>query len=656
MHPNQLRLFPLTRPDEDHKSGRPMWKDFPNEARPIDERLTSHREKGGNLAVSTDGLIVLDIDTRRAGEEGLQLLEMAQQDLPRTYTVRTPGGGKHIYFKASKELANSHDKLAPGIDVKAYRGFVVAAGARRPDGDYTVETDAPIADAPEWLEALCEAPRDTEAGKEVLGAELDTKQNVERAKAYLETAEPAIQGAGGDNHTFKTIAAVLDFGISVPQATELMHGWNERCQPPWQPEELERKIDNAAKYRSKPQGADDPTAEFDVFTPPPTGIEPRGTRDVKAKALAKRKWLLGKMAIRGKLTLLIAPPGAGKSTLTIGAALSVASGRDLIGMEPHEQTGAWLYNNEDDLEELHRRLAAQAQAFDVDLEALGDRLYLNSGEQRPIMVARKRGHGADRKLFKTQDIAEIERHVTEKGIGLLIVDPFSETHEGDENDNVEMRAVAALFRGIAQRANVAVILVHHTRKLPTGNSDGHAGNMDSARGASSVSGVARVVQTLYGMSQKDAKRCGVPEAQRSLYVRLDDAKTTLSAPSGGHPRWYRRESVDLETTDGGTESVGVLVPVTLTEISEEDDMDVLDKAVLEICDGRPRLMADVVRGLQEHPEFAGRSRTGLYTMLGRVNSEAWQYERKEGREGPGPARIVPLSDFVTDFDIEDMAQ
>lgn len=656
MHPHQLRLFPLSRPDAEHKSGRPLWRNFPDEARTIDDELNSHRQRGGNTGVSTDGLIVLDIDTRRGGEAGLQVLEMAQDSLPPTYTVSTPGGGLHIYFKTSRPFANSHDKIAPGIDVKAHRGYVVAAGSTRADGCYTVTSDLPIAEAPEWLEALCDAPRDPTEGREVVGTELDTKQNVERARAYLESAEVAIQGAGGDNHTFKTIAEVLDFGISVPLASELLDPWNERCQPPWPLDELERKVENAAKYRSLPTGTADPTSEFDVYHAPATGLEPRPTNGVTAVGLPQRKWLLGRTAIRGKLTLLIAPPGVGKSTLTIGAALSVASGRNLINMEAHEQTAAWLYNNEDDLEELHRRLAAQAQAFNVDLKEVGERLFLNSGEQRPVMVARKRGHGADRKLFKTQDIDEIEQHIKAKGIGLLIVDPFSETHEGDENDNVEMRAVAALFRGIAQRADVAVILVHHTRKLPAGNSDGHAGNMDSGRGASSVSGVARVVQTLYGMSAKDAKRCGVPEAQRHLYVRLDDAKTTLSAPGGSRPNWYRREGVDLPTLGGGTESVGVLVPAQLVETVEEDDMEALDRIVTDICGGKARLLADVVRDLQLHPDFSGTPRTTLNSRIRSADCEGWQCEQKPGREGPGPWRVVPVTVVTTDLDLEDMAQ
>lgn len=181
--------------------------------------------------------------------------------------------------------------------------------------------------------------------------------------------------------------------------------------------------------------------------------------------------------------------------------------------------------------------------------------------------------------------------------------------------------------------------------------------MDSGRGASSVSGVARVVQTLYGMSTKDAKRCGVPEAQRHLFVRLDDAKANLSI-SSGQPLWFRRDTIEVPVPgDQATvEPVGVLTPVQLTIVEEEDDMEALDKVVLGICNGRPRLLADVIREMQTMPEFAGLSRTTLDSRLKAANSDAWWCEQKAGKEKAGPWRVVPGSEIVTDFGLDDVAQ
>ena len=74
--------------------------------------------------------------------------------------------------------------------------------------------------------------------------------------------------------------------------------------------------------------------------------------------LPRRRWLLGRALLRGNLTLKIAPPGVGKSTLGIEQAVAIVTGRPITGQEVHEQTKVWIYNNEDDADELKRRLAA----------------------------------------------------------------------------------------------------------------------------------------------------------------------------------------------------------------------------------------------------------------------------------------------------------
>ena len=89
-----------------------------------------------------------------------------------------------------------------------------------------------------------------------------------------------------------------------------------------------------------------------------------------------------------------------------------------------------------------------------------------------------------------------------------------------------VREVAALFREVARRGDCAVLLIHHTSKPAAASSDAFAGNQNAARGASSLTGVARVVQTLFAMSERDADKLGVVNHERRLWVRLDDAKAT----------------------------------------------------------------------------------------------------------------------------------
>lgn len=640
---NELRYFHLPH----GKKHPPLAKRFYDVAVPADQ----YQRNGHNVGVSTTGLLVVDIDDPKGGSESLDALELAYDSLPRTYTVKTPNG-RHFYFKPPHEIANSRGGLGNGIDVRGYHGYVVGAGSWiTGGGEYVLEQDAPIADAPQWLVDLCDTPAEKERDTLEDAAELDTPQAIRRATDYLATREPAVQGAGGDDHTFKTAAAVLDFGISKEQALDLMMPWNERCAPPWQPDDLERKIENAWQYRQQPVGAVDARQEFDVWTPPPSGMDARPADTLDDDALEPRRWLYGRALIRGKVTAMVAPPGVGKSTFTLQMAVSVATGKDLLGLGVHESCPVWLYNNEDDLEELHRRLAAVRKEFGITKDELKGRLFLNSGEQHRLTIAKRNGHGTLQALRAGIDATIAGEQMAKHGVGLMIVDPFAETHEGEENDNVQMGYVIGLFRSLAQKANAAMCVVHHTRKPPAGSADGHAGNMDSSRGASSVLAAARVGLTLYSMSEKDAKRFGVLASQRHRYVRLDYSKGNLALLPDA-PLWFKRESVEL-VLRGGSDSVGVLKPAPMTEVSVPAE--ILDQLVVEACGGEPTPQADVVAYVLASPLSSWSSAKAVRTALQRAEetATAWSIDREAGGEGgPGTVMVVPKRAKIKDVSVD----
>jgi hypothetical protein len=138
-----------------------------------------------------------------------------------------------------------------------------------------------------------------------------------------------------------------------------------------------------------------------------------------------------------------------------------------------------------------------------------------------------------------------------------VADPLAELHDADENDNVALRAVVAAFRTLAVEFDMAVVLLHHTRKGPVA-----AGDPDSARGASSIIGAARIVMTLAPMSEEDAKGFGLPSSRkaRSQYVRLDAAKQNYAAI--GDAAWYEKAVVIL----ANGEAVAAAAPWTPPDI------------------------------------------------------------------------------------------
>lgn len=647
--PPELRYFPLPH----GKKYPPLVKRFYDLAVPA-----AQYEPDGthNTGVSTTGLLVVDVDVQKGGSDALDTLEMTYDALPRTYTVKTPRGGEHRYYRPPHDVANSQGKLGKGIDVRGFHGFVVGAGSwtektdSSDEGFYEVAVDAPIADAPQWLVGLCDRPLEREQQDEPNAEDLDSPQAVARATEYLQGADPAVQGAGGDDHTFRTIAATLDFGVSRETAADLLHAhWNERCSPPWQPDELERKIENAWQYRGSAVGSVDAKQEFDAWVPPPSGVDARDADLYDDGTIEPRRWLYGRALIRGKVTAMVAPPGVGKSTFTMQMAVSLASGKDILGLGIEESTPVWVYNNEDDLEELHRRLAAIRQEFGISREALKGRLFLNSGEQQKFTIAKRNGHGALTALRMGEDATVMQEQIEKYGIGAVIVDPFAETHQGEENDNIQMGYVVGLYRQIAQQGNAAVCIVHHTRKPPAGTSDGHAGNMDSARGASSVLAAARVGLTLYSMSDKDAKKYGVLASQKNRYVRLDYSKGNL-ALSPDQPLWYRKESVALALRGGATDSVGVLKPAPMVEKAEPAG--ILDQLISEACGGERTSQADVVAYVLASPLSVWSTPKAVRNAIAKAEvdgSAGWSIERKEGANGgPGTVVVAPAKASIQD--------
>jgi hypothetical protein len=145
----------------DEPTVRAWWRDHPND----------------NIGIATkpSRLVVLDLDVGHVREplhllgepyvSGLVLyLELCRRvgvEPPITYTVLTPSGGLHLYFKAPESTAIGNRPLlgATGlIDVRAaggdYGGYVLAPGSRRKGGRYIPLNDEPVAPLPPWLQQV----------------------------------------------------------------------------------------------------------------------------------------------------------------------------------------------------------------------------------------------------------------------------------------------------------------------------------------------------------------------------------------------------------------------------------------------------------------------------------------------------------------------
>lgn len=575
---------------------------------------------GSNFGIVCGEFVVIDADAHKGGLESLAELGA----LPRTFTVRTAGGGLHLFFRSPEgaRFANSVEKLAPGLDVRGAGGYVVGPGSVIEGRVYRVEDAAPVAPLPPSLaERLRAAPTKAAEPGAVVGA-LDTPAAIEAARAWLLEAPPAVEGEGGDARTYATACRVLDFGVSPETAADLMaEEWNERCSPPWDLEDLERKVSHAAKYRQDPIGRDNPDFGFvdlePLPTPPRVGFAAKVrkfdlTRE-KVLALPPRPWLAKRRLMRGKVTVLVAPGGSGKSLLSMQWAAALALGKlEFTGLDRGIEPGPFnvlLVNNEDEDAELDLRAGAIFEHFGLDYAEAQKRLHTYSGAQELFKIAVR--HGRHGKLEQTQDFQDLVAFVVENDIACVFLDPLVSLHEAEENSNSEMDGVLRLLTKLAAVTHCAICLSHHTSKPNAASAENFAGNANAGRGASSIRDAARVQLTLFGMSEKDGERFGIVEKDRHLYVRLDDAKANLYL-ADGNAQWFKKVSV---INEGNHESMGVLAPVRL-EDRHARRVEILPDLIAEhVPAGGTAKVSELAKLIAENPLYSTETRPARHKLI-----------------------------------------
>lgn len=397
------------------------------------------------------------------------------------------------------------------------------------------------------------------------------------------------------------------FPDDEPLALELFHEFSAKCEDKYDPEQTEHKfatlhpqrIGAGTLYRlAKESGwaPPRPLAEDEFESVDGAAVTLPWWFPPDVGSLPPRDWVVKRYFLRGNVTAIIAPGGVGKSSWVVSAALEYVSGSASAGINPHRKGKVMIINNEDDADEMSRRLVAVARHFNIPETSFAGKIKIRSREQSACKLVHRNDDGG---TLLTPAALELIEDIKTSGIDLLVVDPLISIHNVDENDNTKMEKVMDALRTLALRAGCAVGVVHHSSKPPGGSSEGRAGNADSSRGATAIINAARIAFTLYEISAKDGKDFGIKETERHRYIRLDDAKANMHLKSG-EPKGYYRESVDLPNGD----QVGVLVPVALKRVVEIAPRNPIGEA-LENCErlsaagNKGVYVADLVDYLQE---------------------------------------------------------
>lgn len=505
-------------------------------------------ERNYNIGSSCDDYVVIDLDVKK-GKDGINKYRAIGGTFD-TLLVETPTAGLHCYFYGPE---SSNKAIQDGIDVRSFHGYVVAPGSRIDGRDYFIKADRDIIICPPTIEAYL-TPVYRRQGDDDKTILLDSPSAVEAARRYLETTPVAVEGEQGDATTFKTAARLVrEMALSPSMAYALMRDeWNDRCEPPWEHDDLLRKVNNAADYGTATLGtltAEQLYGHLPRVAPPPSVFGSVGFGNALVPMdMRRRPWLIDRVLMTGAVTMLLASGASGKSTLGLVIAAHLALGLNFGPYKTEFRCRSIIYNGEDDIDEQSRRLLAVCIAYGFDYDVVKEMIMLLSPRILKMTLVRKEGYNPIR---NDELIQQLKVQAQGSDVGLLIVDPLVKIHGCDESDNPQMDFVMETLVDIAHDANVAVMVLHHTSK--GGPQDQRQGNMDISRGASAMVNAARIAFTLVNASQDDAEQYGFRDDERMEWVRLDDAKMNFTLASSTAV-WFKKIGLRIISGD----MVGVL--------------------------------------------------------------------------------------------------
>lgn len=325
------------------------WAVFPLRARdkrPLPNNILSFNGEGGFKVATTDitkiekwwsdwpesnigvatgkasGIVVLDIDSGKGGDESLLALVGEYGKLPHTVESLTGGGGRHILFAhPGIEIHNSSGLIGDGLDIRGDGGYIVVPPSIHPSGNIyqwelsSLPSQTALAEMPAWL------------------IEAATKKAV---KEYAEVNTGAnIIPKGKRDSTLASMAGSMRRRGMGEQAilTALMVENQERCEPPLPKDDIERIAGSISRY--------DP-ADVPLFPGNPNNIKKYEPLDAYAGIvifldlmdnlegrsiptyIPKLDEALGGLE-RQTLSVLAARPSMGKTTLGWQIARNVAA-------------------------------------------------------------------------------------------------------------------------------------------------------------------------------------------------------------------------------------------------------------------------------------------------------------------------------------------
>jgi hypothetical protein len=524
-----------------HPAG--LWTKWQKERADYDQLETwfEGRYEHYNLGVVTGKVsgnvfaIDVDVGEGKEGQDSLDDLCMAHDDLPYTFEQKTGSGGRHIFLKAPDDVTiiTSKNTLGSGVDTRGEGGFVVVAPSNHKSGNHyalppTYTDNIEAADS--WVLDLVKTDAVRMNGTSVIqdqktnmwGDLLDGREGYMvqlilgtirtwwATKGVLPTLEELVDDAWP---TFERKAKAR--GSSLAEDNRGIEQFKKKA---WY--QLRRAKNNELRILHGVEPASEKPNTIDVLpksvegrSETPTIPDNTGFRitDWSMKRYSgeppQMEWLIDGILPRRVPGLISAIGGLGKSFILLDLAMKVAGGDQ--GMHQEIALGGHVTHNgkvvffgaEDSANSMHRRIASIGGTNLRDRAA--DNLFVvpmpDAGGPTPLIVNAMGQYGV------TPAYEEIRKQLLELGdIALIIIDPLQAFAAADINtDPAAGQYWWSLMSHLCVETNANILIAHHMRKDGAFNITKATQAREAIRGTTALVDGARWAYGLWAMNEAD---------------------------------------------------------------------------------------------------------------------------------------------------------
>lgn len=392
------------------------WSHLVEQTQTLEEREKIINENGegdiGIICGPVSKLFVLDDDGSA---------ELKRYHIPRTATVDTPRGGKHYYFRWTKELDNkvttrtdilrecSSVTKQKGCDTRGEGGYVVWYGWKQ------APNIVPFAEPPKWL--IDSLPNKT-------GASIVTKPSPVEVLSSIKD--------GNRNASFTSLAGGLRRdGKSAEYIFELLKPKAKEVGFPEQ--ELWSICKSVERY--EPAKSDGQGESVESFLADSQKVE----------------WLCEPIVSKGSIGFVAGLPEAKKTWLLMDLAVEMARGGGFWLKKFPVKAGKVLFIDQERAKsETQRRIKSIINGKDLNFTDLKGKLFVRCGSSTKIDL--QHSYDAFRK-----ELADIKPDV-------VMVDSFATFHTKEESNRMEIQQVLERIKRLRDEFACTFLLVHHCTK------------------------------------------------------------------------------------------------------------------------------------------------------------------------------------------------